>query len=304
MVAGNAPVGPQLKLTGKEAMQAVAKILPTSHDVTVNSSLGIVTLKPGTIWSGNRLLFEAGITYVRYAIDDRIYEWNTSDFIRTEWFDALSKGASTAKGWITVAKAEFALLSGIFCPWYMMLGLSCAKVGLFYTSHKREVDAAFKYAPKVIELLGDLKKRSPTLYSKLVNTWMKETLVNLPSGVTAEDVSFFVGRVIKGAAGAGPDLVFGTLLKVMGKVAAIVTATHLPSIAGHALANVASAKAKELQTQLRAVGFTVTESEARTILADLLSKRDTIEKLRGLDLACRAMLPSLQALNLAYATTQ
>ena len=147
MVADNVPRGPQLLLTGKEAMQAVAKILPTSHDVTVNSSYGPVTLKPGTIWSGNRLLFEAGITYVRYAIDDRVYEWNTSDFIRTEWFDALSKGASTAKVWIVIAKVDFALLSGIFCAWYMMLGLGCGIVGLFYTSHKQEIDLAFKHVP-------------------------------------------------------------------------------------------------------------------------------------------------------------
>ena len=72
----------------------------------------------------------------------------------------------------------------------------------------------------------------------------------------------------------------------------------------HAIAHAAAARAAQLQSDLRAVGITVTEPEARTILADVLSKPDTTAKLKELEVACRAMLPSLEALNRAYATSQ
>jgi hypothetical protein len=155
------PSGPKLMNSGKEAMAAVAKMLPTAYSITVNSSLGAVELKPGTIWSGNKLLFYAAPMYVWYAIDDRIYEWDTGDFIRDEWLNALSVGAGRAAHWITIAKAEFALLSGIFVPWYLLLGMSCAKAGLFYSANKNSVNKAMEEAPKVIRLLQDLKLRSP-----------------------------------------------------------------------------------------------------------------------------------------------
>jgi len=62
------------------------------------------------------MLFYAAPLYVWYAIDDRIYEWGTGDFLRDEWFSALSEGARRASHMVTIAKVEFALLSGIFAP--------------------------------------------------------------------------------------------------------------------------------------------------------------------------------------------
>ncbi|MCI0565056.1 MAG: hypothetical protein MN733_41855 [Nitrososphaera sp.] len=294
--------GPRLMNSGKEAMAAVAKVLPTAHSLTVPSSLGPVELKPGTIWRGNKMLFYCAPLYVWYAIDDRIYECGTSDFIRDEWFNALAAGAQRAAHMVTLAKVEFALISGILCPWYLMLGMGCAKVGLFYSSNKSAVDTALSYAPKVINLLRDLKQRSPTLFNKLMATAAKDLLINLPSGVTAEDVAFFIGRAIKGAVGASPDLAVGAIIKIVGSVAAIVTATHLPSIAAHAVGSAAASKAKELRMKLLAFGYTVSEAEAKTILAELMSKTDTRTKLQELETACKAFLPSLEVLNRAYST--
>src|SRR5262245_55427469 len=176
--------GPKLLNSGKDAMAAVAKILPTAQTIRVNSSMGPVDLKPGTLWSGNRMLFYAAPMYVWYSIDDRVYEWGTGDFIRDEWFNALSRGAHGAEGMVTLAHIEFALLSGIFVPWYLLLGLSCARTGFFYVGHKAAVDAAMKQAPQVIDLLRDLRHRSPTLFNTLMKTAAKDLLMNLPSGVS------------------------------------------------------------------------------------------------------------------------
>ncbi|MGZ8928558.1 MAG: hypothetical protein ACXW03_08885 [Methylobacter sp.] len=294
--------GPKLMNSGNEAMAAVAKILPTANNLIVQSSLGPVELKPGTIWSGNKMLFYCAPLYVWYAIDDRIYEWGTSDFIRDEWFNALAEGAKRAAHMVIIAKVEFALISGILCPWYLMLGMGCAKVGLFYSCNKSAVDTALRYSPKVINLLQDLKQRSPMLFNKIMATAAKDLLINLPSGVTAEDVAFFVGRVIKGAAGASPDLTIGVIIKIISSVAAIVMATHLPSIAAHAIGSAAAAKANELRMKLLAAGYTVSEAEAKIILTELMSKIDTKAKLQELETACKALLPSLEILNRAYST--
>ena len=138
-------------------MAAVAEILPTAHAILVQTAEGPVELKPGTIWSGNKMLFYAAPMYVWYAIDDRIYEAGTGEFIRDEWMNALSEGAKRASHWVTIAKVECALLSGILVPWYVLLGAACAKLGLFYATHKREVNTAMEWAPKVISLLQDLE---------------------------------------------------------------------------------------------------------------------------------------------------
>jgi hypothetical protein len=177
--------------------------------------------------------------------------------------------------------------------------MACAKAGLFYSGNKSAVDTAMKLTPQVINLLRDLQRRSPTLFKKLMQTAARELLVNLPSGMTAEDVAFFIGRVIKGAA-AAPSLTFGALMKIVGTVGTIVTVTHLPSLVTHAVAGAAAAKAAELRRNLAAAGYTVTEAEARTILNEVMLQKEMVAKLRQLDVACKALLPSLEVLKRAY----
>ena len=231
---------------------------------------------------------------------DRLYEWGTGAFIRDEWLSALSVGASRASHWVTIAQIEIALLTGIFVPWYILLGLSCAKAALFYKGNQRTVDEAFRQAPKVIQLLQDLRRRSPALFNALMKSAARELIANLPSGVSGEDVAFFVGRVVKGAAGAGPELTLGGLMKIVGTVATLVTATHLPSIAAHTVANAAAQKAADLKRALTQAGYSVTEAEAKAILMEVLAKPDTPAMLQQLEIACRALLPTLTQLKSAY----
>jgi hypothetical protein len=292
--------GPKLINSGKLAMAAVAKVLPTARAITVQSNMGRVELKPGTIWSGNRLLVVATPSSVIYAVDDRLYEWGTGAFVQSEWLNAFSVGAARASHWVTIAQIEFALLSGIFVPWYVLLGMSCAKAGLFYKANQRNVDEAFRQAPKVLRLLQDLRRRSPTLFDALLKSAAKDLVVDLPSGVSGEDVAFFVGRVIRGAAGAGPELTVGALVKIIATVAGLVTATHLPAIAAHTVAHAAAQKAAELKRALTAAGYSVTEAEAKAILNELLAQRDATAMLQQLELACKALLPTLRQLKNAY----
>ena len=292
--------GPKLINSGRPAMEAVAKVLPTARAIVVQSNLGPVELKPGTVWSGNRMIVLPSTMSTVYAIDDRLYEWGTGAFIRDEWLSAMARGAQSAAHWTTVAQVEFALLSGIFVPWYLLLGLTCAKTALFYKSNQQAVDTAFRQAPEAMRLLQDLRRRCPTLFNKMAATAAKDLLINLPQGVSGEDVAFFVGRVIKGMAAAGPDLVFSGFLKIVVTVAGLVTASHLPAIAAHTAAQMAASKAAELQKALRNAGYSVTDAEAKTILKEVLAQPDTPQKLRQLEAACKALLPTLNQLKNAY----
>jgi hypothetical protein len=257
--------------------------------------MGNVELRPGTIFSNNKMLVYATQMTTYYTIDDRLYEYGTSDFIRAEYLNALSAGAARAMPMVYLAQAEAALLMGIFVPWYGMLGLTAAKIGLMYSTNKREFNVALQKAPVVLKLLQDFRRRYPTFFKKLMATAAREVLTDLPSGVGAEDVAFFLGRVIKGVAGL-PDVTMGAVVKVVTSVALIVAGLHLPSIAAHGVAASAASHAETLRMQLANQGIHITREEANTILHELISDRDSVRKLQELEKACKELIPVLRQL--------
>jgi hypothetical protein len=242
------------------------------------------------------MLIYAAPLYVWYTIDDRLYEWNTPAFVRDEWLTAEATGAARAEWMVVVAQVEFALLSGIFLAWYVLLAISCARLGVLYLSHRGEFDQAFAQGPKVISLLLDLRKSHPLLFHKLLVRAGKDVLNNMPNGVTAEDVAFFIGRLIKGAAAAAPELTLKVLVKMAASVAGLVTLAHLPSITAHAVGIAAKAHAEQLKKEMEAAGFTLTRGEAESILHEALAHPDTKDKLAALEEACKKLAPSTEAL--------
>ena len=136
---------------------------------------------------------------------------------------------------VTLVKAEIALLTPLFAPWFILLSLTVARTGLFYHQNKRLVDKAIDQVPNIIWLLNCFRSTHPLLFRKMMLTAGKTILTNLPSGVTAEDVAFFIGRVIKKGSGL-PSVTLGTILRVVLVVAGIVALTHLPHVAAEGLA--------------------------------------------------------------------
>jgi hypothetical protein len=118
-------------------------------------------------------------------------------------------------------------------------------------------------------------------------------------GVRTEDVAFFLGRVIHKAA-AAPELTIGVLLKVVTKVAALVAATHAPSIVARAGEAAVHKRAEELRSYLNSIGYTVSSQEAAQILRELASDPAVLLNLQELETALRALMPSLQTLQKAY----
>jgi hypothetical protein len=305
-------IDPRLLLTGKQAVNAISKILPTAHTIIVPAPpLGHVELRPGAIWDNKKMLVYASPTTVLYAVGDNLYESWTSVFIFAEWLNALGRGAERATGMIYLAKAEMALLEGIFVPWYTALGLIPAKIAVFYIGHRNTVDRALKMAPKVLRLINEFKKRYPSLYKKIRNTLGKEILRDLPSGVTAQDIAFFIGRLICGflipksaskllCRGNLTEVAWVPIIKLIAKTAILVSAVHLPFIAVHGVEKAARNKATELQKNLAEVGIVLSKEEARTILKELLQHRDTAKKLQDIQTSMQELLPVLKQLEKAF----
>jgi hypothetical protein len=289
--------GPQLKLTGAEAMKVAGNILLQSHPLIFPSALGPVKLVPGTVWAGRRMLIYAAPLYCYFTIDDRLYEWQTHRFVQDEWFHALATGASRAAHWESIGKAQAALICGIFFPWYVMLGIACAQMTILYFSHKALIHDVMDKAPLVIEKLSQVRSKNPELFKRLMLQAARELLVNLPSGVSIEDVAFFVGRVIRGSAAAAPALSIKVLAKIVATTAPLVAATHLPSMTGHVLDAEVKKRAAEYQRKLAEAGYTVTLEEAEIILKDALSKGDSQQTLEELKRALEALTPSLEQLS-------
>lgn len=119
--------------------------------------------------------------------------------------------------------------------WYVMLGITCAQMTILYFSHKALIHDVMDKAPLVIEKLSQVRSKNPELWNRLMLQAARELLVSLPSGVSIEDVAFFLGRVIRGSAAAAPALSLKVLAKIVATTAPLVAVTHLPSMTGHVL---------------------------------------------------------------------
>ena len=287
--------GAHLLMSGQEAMRLAAQILANSHSVTVPSSWGDIVLRPGQLFSNDRLLISPSWSTVYFTIVDRLYEMGTAAFIRDEWLNAMAAGAQKAAWLIPIAKAEMALLAGLFVPWYLMLGVACAKTTAIYVDHKDQFAVIWKHAPKALEALQKLRREHSTFFNKILCRIAHETFTHLPEGVTGEDVGFFVGRVLHGVDGL-PEVTIGAVIKVTASVAWKITLLHLPNVTVHAAEAAAHERAEEFRAYLQGIGYTVTVDEAKAILKDAMAKRDLEATLHQLEEACNALAPTFQVL--------
>jgi hypothetical protein len=176
----------------------------------------------------------------------------------------LQKAAKSAKGWCTLAEIEMAVICELIAPWYLLLGINCAKVGLFYHENKREIDDAFQVAPKAMNLLLYAKRKYPLLCKKLAVGATKDVIIGLKDQVVAnEHVASFVADFIKDMV-EDPEVAIGRLVEVLVKVSfTVVVKKSLAGMAGAAAVTAASRRGEELITYMNRAGYPVTLSEAR-----------------------------------------
>jgi len=266
--------------------------------------MGYVRMVPGTIWDNHKMLVYASDWIVYYTVGHNLYESSPYTFLRSFWFDALAKGAASASHWSTIAKVEFALLEGIFVPWYLLVGVSVAGAVLSYTAHKDQVDAALRQVPRVLRLLQDFYARYPRLFTKIAWSVAKEVFGDLPKGIEAEDIAFFLGRLVqrdwlRGATEGGllvESLTVRKFITVIARTAGLVAAAHLPKIAARGVEAAVDQRVDEWRAAMAAEGVTMSEEEARVLLRELAAHPDSAQRLKTLQAAMQDVLPALEAL--------
>ena len=301
---GHARDDPHFLLTGKHAAAAVARILPTARPITLATSTGYVRLVPGTVWDNHKLLVYASDWIVYYTVGHNLYESSPSTFLRTFWFDALARGVASASYWTTVAKVEIALLEGIFVPWYLLAAPSVAVALVSYAAHPDRVHAGVRQAVRVIQLLWDFRGRYPRLFDRIAWSVGKEVLADLPKGVEAEDIAFFIGRLfhidwVRGFTEGGllvENLTVKKFAKVVATTALLVAGAHLPKIAKHGVEAALDQRVEEWRAAMAAEGVTMSEEEARVLLRELAAHPDSAQRLQTLQAALQDLLPAVEAL--------
>lgn len=280
---------PRLLATGRKAAEELAKWLPKglSADVLAGG-YGWIRLQPGLIYMGDRMVVSATGATVTYTVRDKLYITSTPQFVHDEWILSMSKGAKSALGMVYLTELEIALLIGIFVPWYVLLGMTVAKAGLFYRENKKLMDKVLAHSSDLLPLLWWFITNHPKLFGKLI--W---------EGIEGEDVAFFIGRVIRGSGGL-TKVTLKSLLRVAGVTLVIVTAIHAwPAAArggkeiGTAAAEDLAKVAKKLKKAMEEANVTLSDEEALEIIKDMIADPAVLRKLKSLEGTLDELIPAL-----------
>ncbi|MCC6996354.1 MAG: DUF4157 domain-containing protein [Deltaproteobacteria bacterium] len=314
--------GPRMLKKGKDTMQYVARMLPQAQPLPITSGFYRgMSIVPGSVWGGDRcMVIFPSYEAIYYTIDDVLYSCPSETFTFGQGsMGAFQTAGKNGEGMVRLIQCEYALLAGLFVPWWGMLGLGAAQIAVEYEVHKEALEPALKRLPEVYNKLNELRTRYPKLFWHVV----AEILAEVPSSVSAEDAAFLAGRVVASFAGTSgaalgitaeaTKLSFKSLAWVLLKCSTILTATHLPAWGGKAAQKAAKGTAKklaageavkvpdevvkELMTGLSAEAVNLDEATAREILAEIGA--DRIGAAATLESAAReveAVLPLLDAL--------
>jgi hypothetical protein len=158
---------------------------------------------------------------VHYMVGTQLYEASTQQFVRDAWLSGLIQGASQAQWLVHLAKVEKEFLMGLFVPITGILGLLCAQLVVVYANHREAFKVVREELSKVMHDAKIVRRENPTLTDKVLNKVGGELIANLPEGISAKDVAFWLGRVLKGSA-ALPDIRATALTKVLAVVTTLV----------------------------------------------------------------------------------
>lgn len=280
--------GRRLLMTGQAAIEAARTVLLTHQGAVLPNG---TVLRPGTLWRGNCILISASSGFVVFLEDDKLYEIGASDFVRNEYLEGLSAGAAKAKGMVHLAKLELTFLCGIFVPWYLLLALPCGKAGLFYSVNKNDVKDAHAATRNILESLKKLQRAAPTFADVIIRGFWDQYKGVLLKGITAEDIAFLLGRLIKAFTERDGAMTFWAVVSTFLKTSGLVSLSHSPAIALHALEALAKrvkASPADIVDDLEKKGLMVSANEKKLMMRELSASAATHEIVElshlGLDL--------------------
>ena len=267
--------GPKKTLSGADAAKSALTLLKNSTGPTKvhGGVMGEITLTPGAK-VGDMILLYVGPAQCYYIKGQDIYEAYTPDFVRDIWLTSLSKGAAAAEWLIPLAKAEFALITALLAPWYLVAGISFAQAIAFYVEHRAEVNLAMSLMRKAWSSWQVFEAACPVLAKQLKGWGWKQVVENAPKGIELEDIAYFVGRVIgsQGLVGKieeGVKVTVWVFTKVTLEYAVLVTALHAPKVVATGLGEALKEKGAELKKHLATGGYAITAEEAAKVVKEL-----------------------------------
>lgn len=284
----------KLLMQGEQAMRTVATLMKRAHPTNIP---GHDILRPGTIWMGDKMLVYADQMRACATVGDRLYEWSIGDWFREADFQGLRKAADSAKVWCVLSEIEMGVLCEVIAPWYLLLGLTGAKVGLFCHENRRELGDALEVAPRAMSLLVYVKRKYPLLCKTLAKGAIKDVLVGLKDQVISkEHIASFLADLIKDLT-EDPELAIGQLATLLGRVAftTVVRKGWKGMVARSAIA-AADRRGTELVAYMNQVGYKTTVAEANAFTQELAADPAAPAKLHELDSTLRALLPLLKKL--------
>jgi hypothetical protein len=320
--------GPRLVSVGEQAAAIAAQVLPTAEPVVVATEAGMVQLRPGSIWDGERMLVYASPTLVYFTVGDQLYESGTSGFVQERSQNVRGRFKQELPS-LCLSHRESVLLQSLFVPWYMVLNLDVAKIGLFYYANRNAIEELLHDCPYLLQMLIQCQRRYPRLFDALPpTTGAGQIMTAIPITITGENVALFIARAIKADS---PGRTLGGLRRIilftidivkelvdfLNGLFEFVVACKATGLAlllmgiplGALLMQVDYDDLKEktmsvyssiLVDRMAEEGCTLSEPEARLILEELIWDPHTVIVMEDLERAIKGNIPALEQLHGSY----
>lgn len=290
--------GPVLICRGQAVFDYLAKFPPRVEPIPLVTDFGPVTFVPGTILGDKILLVKYWSGTVTYVDGDGLYECDGFTFFRDVWFRAAEGGVGSAKGMVELAQAEIEFLYGVFVPARGMAALTVAKIGLFYYFHKTLCHEAFTHIGDTWRVFQAFRERCNRLYSRLKGKLLSlDTLFFLvKKGVSAEDVAFWLGRILGWTIKKTPTIPVWQFVREVGFVTLAVAALHSPQILTRAGKAFSEEEIEQIRLQLSSAGWDFPKQEVSGLLNDIQGDPPCFEMLSRVSDELGKLAPLLQQL--------
>lgn len=274
------------------------------YTVKTGTVMGDVTLESGMMWSGyQKIIIWASSFGVYYMKDDSLYRQDAKDFIRDELLVAFEKAGTSSKPIVRLYKATFEFIMGLVAPWYVTLGYKICETAYYYITYTELINSAYTQSGKLLSTLIWLRRLSPTFFNKMMWSIGKEILKDVPSSVSAEDIAFFLGRVLMSVKNyKKPDAIItkitiSLVVKLALKVAGIVGLLRTPGIIADSTKKNTEALAQEVRKELTLLGIASTPGECEIIVKELqTNKNEASEMMKQMKEASEQLTPLLEQL--------
>jgi hypothetical protein len=299
---------PIRRAVGVEAKQLAAEMLLHPRQIRWPEGREMI---PGTIYWGNTMLVDADPTVVYYMKDDVLYAMATDAFLRDALISAYLDAVTGAEALVRLANIEVAFLSGVFAAvpvgsTSVFAGIGAVAAanfvhfGLKARANRNELADAGEELGKLLDARRCLQHEAPAMLDDLESSVAWRALRELPSQITAEQVAFWVGRLIRGfwAVGeGGAELTLGAAAKVLGLTTLALSALNSVLNSPAALERAIEEQSRELARDLGEHHVTVAHTKTAAWLKLLSENPRARQCLDDMANAAKELLRVMQVMN-------